>query len=438
MGWAEKDKEKRMEETILIVDDEARIRATLRGVLSDEGYQVLDADDALKALDLVSARRPDLVILDIWMPHMDGIELLEQLKTREPELPIIIVSGHGTIETAVRATKLGAADFIEKPFTLDTILRSVRRAMRKDMDEEGQPLPPPTSATVTKTAVRAHARISARTISHSVVVQGQGLHSGARTGIILQPLPPGSGILFNPLSADVVIPASVAYVESTGYATCLRRGEVVAKTVEHLLSALHGYGVTNVLVKMQGEIPILDGSAVEFCQLLDSAGIVEQPEEIEEVQIDRVYTVGDPQTGKFLRIEPAEGFEVHYTLIYPAPVGRQEYHYVSRGPASYRDEIAPARTFGFLKEIRALEEMGLANGGRLNNCILIGEQGVINPPLRFPDELVRHKILDLLGDLYLLGRPLRGKVTACRTGHTDNVALVRAIRDGMGLQPTMH
>jgi UDP-3-O-acyl N-acetylglucosamine deacetylase len=426
-----------MEETILIVDDETQIRTTLRGILSDEGYRVLDADDALKALNLITAQRPDLVILDIWMPHMDGIELLEQLKTREPELPIIVVSGHGTIETAVRATKLGAFDFIEKPFSLDTLLRSVRRAMRKEAHEDrAAALPPLLSLTQSRTA--AQRRIRARTISQSVVVQGQGLHSGARTGIILHPLPPGSGVLFNPLSADTTIPASVEYVESTGYATCLRRGDVVAKTVEHLLSALHGYGITNVLVKMQGEIPILDGSAVEFCRLLENAGFVEQPEEIDEIRVDRVYRVGNPESGKFLRIEPAEGFEIHYTLLYPDPVGRQEYSYIHRGADSYRNEIAPARTFGFLKEIRALEEMGLANGGRLNNCILIGEQGVINPPLRFPDELVRHKILDLIGDLYLLGRPLRGKITACRTGHTDNVALVRALREGMEPRLTMH
>ena len=426
-----------MEETILIVDDETQIRTTLRGVLSDEGYRVLDADDALKALNLIATQRPDLVILDIWMPHMDGIELLEKLKTREPELPIIIVSGHGTIETAVRATKLGASDFIEKPFSLDTLLRSVRRAMHKEATEEGY-APTLQTALPTQARVKTHGRIPARTISQSVVVQGQGLHSGARTGIILQPLPPGSGILFNPLSADTAIPTSVDYVESTGYATCLRRGDVVAKTVEHLLSALHGYGVTNILVKMQGEIPILDGSAIEFCHLLENAGFVEQPEEIDVIHIDRVYSVGDPESGKFLRVEPAEGFEIHYTLIYPEPVGRQDYSYFHRGAESYRSEIASARTFGFLKEIRVLEEMGLANGGRLNNCILIGEQGVINPPLRFPDELVRHKILDLIGDLYLLGRPLRGKITAYRTGHTDNVALVRAIRDGMELWATRH
>ncbi|HXG17468.1 MAG TPA: UDP-3-O-acyl-N-acetylglucosamine deacetylase [Methylomirabilota bacterium] len=427
-----------MEGTILIVDDEAQIRATLRGVLSDEGYRVLAAADALQALDLIASQRPHLVILDIWMPQMDGIELLEQLKGREPELPIIVVSGHGTIETAVRATKLGAADFIEKPFSLDTLLRSVRRAMQKEDRAAGEMAETPVVRAIAQARRKANQRVRARTVSQSVVVQGQGLHSGARTGVILQPLPPGSGILFTPLSAEVSIPATVDYVESTGYATCLRRAGVVAKTVEHLLSALHGYGITNLLVKMQGEIPILDGSAVEFCQLLENAGFMDQAEEIEEIWIDRSYTVGNPETGKFLRIEPAEQFEIHYTLIYPEPVGRQEYRYLHRGAESYQQEIAPARTFGFLKEIRALEEMGLANGGRLNNCILIGEQGVINPPLRFPDELVRHKILDLLGDLYLLGRPLRGKITACRTGHTDNVALVRAIRDGMGLRPTVH
>ena len=118
--------------------------------------------------------------------------------------------------------------------------------------------------------------------------------------------------------------------------------------------------------------------------MLDNAGFVEQSEEIEQIRVDRVYSVGNAKAGKFLRIEPSDQFEIHYTLIYPEPVGRQEYHYVHRGPDNYRDEIAPARTFGFLKEIRALEEMGLANGGRLRQLHLIGEQGVLNPPLRFP------------------------------------------------------
>lgn len=406
-------------------------------MLSDEGFHVLDVDGGEQVFDLVATQQPQLVILDIWMPHIDGIELLEQLKAKEPALPIIIVSGHGTIETAVRATKLGAADFIEKPFSLDVLLRSIHRALGREENAEalGEQL---VSVPVTVQPVyHGQPHIAARTIKRSVVMQGQGLHSGVRTGIILHPLPPGSGIIFSPLSSEVAIPATVDYVDSTGYATSLYRDGVSARTIEHLMSALHGYGITNLLVKMQGEIPILDGSAVEFCRLLDSVGIVEQAETVEELIIDRAYSTGGADAGKVLRIEPADHFSIHYILEYPAPVGRQEYHYIHLDDHTYCDEIAPARTFGFLKEVQMLEQMGLANGGRLHNCILIGDQGIINPPLRFPDELVRHKVLDLIGDLYLLGRPLRGKVTAYRTGHSDNIALVRAIREGLDLQPAL-
>jgi len=423
-----------MEETILVVDDEEKIRSTLRGVLSDEGYRVVDTDGTPSVLEMVAMQRPHLVLLDIWMPQVDGIELLERLKAQEPELPVIVMSGHGTIETAVRATKLGAADFIEKPFSLETLLRSVYRATGRSTTESLM------ENGVTSVPAEPHAipyrrrQRHARTIKRSVVIHGHGLHSGVRTGVILHPLPPGSGIAFSAISApDVMIPATVEYVDSTGYATSLCRDGVAAQTIEHLMSALHSYGLTNVLIKMQGEIPILDGSALEFCQLLEGAGVVEQAEKIEPVCINKTYRVGNPETEKFLQIEPAEHLAVQYTLKYPEPIGCQEYMYVHRDMQSYREKIAPARTFGFVKDIQMLEQMGLANGGRLNNCILIGEQGVINPPLRFPDELVRHKILDLMGDLYLLGRPIYGKVTASCTGHTENVALVRTIREGMKL-----
>src|SRR5262245_14959126 len=299
-----------MSGTILVVDDEAKIRTTLRGVLSDEGFHVLDTDEGTKVPELVATRRPHLVILDIWMPQVDGIELLEQLKAQEPELPIIVISGHGTIETAVRATKLGATDFIEKPFSIDALLRSVYRAMGRESNGHTNGDLPSVTPTVVTVASPAHPRTRARTIKRSVVIQGQGLHSGVRTGVILQPLPPASGVVFSTLSSEVVIPATIEYVHSTGYATSLCHNGVVAKTVEHLLSALHGYGITNLLVKMQGEIPILDGSAVEFCQLLESAGITEQHETVEELCIDRPYSVGEPATGKFLRIEPCERLEI--------------------------------------------------------------------------------------------------------------------------------
>lgn len=426
-----------MNERILVVDDEDQIRTTLCGILSDEGFQVLDTGEGTQVLDLVRAQQPHLIILDIWMPQLDGITLLEHLKATQPTLPVIVISGHGTIETAVRATKLGATDFIEKPFSLETLLRSVCRAIGRESTEHAEAGEGTSPVPSHRPAARSRTVVNARTIKRSVVLRGQGLHSGVRTGVILQPLPLGSGIVFGSLSSDVLIPASVEYVESTGYATSLYRDGAVARTIEHLMSALHGYGITNLLVKMQDEIPILDGSAEEFCQVLEEAGIVEQDETIEVLAVDRTYQVGNEQTGKYLRIEPADHFAVHYLLEYPAPVGRQEHCYVHRDWRSYREEVAPARTFGFLNEIQTLEQMGLANGGRLGNCILIGEQGVINTPLRFDDELVRHKVLDLIGDLYLLGRPLHGKVTAVRTGHSDNIALVHALCRERGLPATV-
>jgi UDP-3-O-[3-hydroxymyristoyl] N-acetylglucosamine deacetylase len=444
---------------ILIVDDEKQIRGTLQGILNDEGFAVLEAEEGQQALKFVANEPLSLVILDIWMPQGDGIELLEKIKQHTPELPVVMISGHGTIETAVRATKLGATDFIEKPFSIDTLLQTVYRALGQEAGKQQaaprfkllrHSLPTPRQARpelarrlegsadrrTGSTSSRQDCRntLPKQTIKRSVVRHGQGLHSGVKTGLILHPLPPGSGIIFGSISSDVTIPAHLRYVESTEYATTLCHDGMVARTVEHLLAALHGYGITDLLVKMQNEMPVLDGSALDFCEMLEEASIKEQGEETEEIVIDRPYSIGDPERDeKFIMIEPANCLEAHYTLDYPLPVGREECTYIHRGPDSFRKEIAPARTFGFLKDIEKLERMGLGGGGRLHNCILIGERGIINPPLRFPDELVRHKVLDLIGDLYLLGRPLRGRVTACRTGHGDNAALLQEIREGMGL-----
>ena len=420
-------------ETILVVDDEAGIRSSVRGVLADEGYRVLEAEDGLGALQIIHSERPRLVILDIWMPEMDGIELLRRIRESEPHTQVIVISGHGNIETAVTATKLGAFDFIEKPFSVDGLLQLVDRALESQPAADGA-LPLVDAGVPVGERVVAP-RWSQRTIQRSVVANGQGLHSGIRTGLILQPLPPGSGIVFGSISTAATIPARIEYVDSTGYATTLYHNGIVAKTVEHLLAALHGYRITNLLVKMQGEIPIFDGSAAEFCALIESAGIADQGGTVDEIVIDRRYEIGNRDgDGEYIAIEPADTFGVNYTLSYPAPVGRQEFVFRAGDPEDFRREIAPARTFGFLREIEALERMGLASGGRLHNCILIGENGVVNTPLRFPDEFARHKVLDIFGDFYLLGRPLRGLVTARMTGHSDNVALLKLLRHRFELQ----
>jgi UDP-3-O-acyl N-acetylglucosamine deacetylase len=250
---------------------------------------------------------------------------------------------------------------------------------------------------------------------------------------VLEPLPPGSGIVFGSIISGETVPALVDWVESTDYATTLRRDSMVARTVEHLMATLHAYGITNLFVKMQDEVPIMDGAAGEFCELIENAGVVEQDASVREIVIDRCYSVGTDAPGeKYLAIEPADKFSVDYTLEYPHPVGRQRYVFELSGPEAFKAEIANARTFGFIKEIAALEAKGLAAGGRLNNCVLIGDDRIVNEPLRFQDEFSRHKILDVLGDFYLLGRPLRGKVTARRTGHADNIALVRQLRARFG------
>ena len=431
--------------TVLVVDDEPEIRTSLRGILAEEGLRVLEAEDGRQALDVINRESPELVILDVWMPEVDGLQLLQQLHEAALAPAVIMISGHGNIETAVKATKLGAFDFIEKPFSLDGLLRVVNRALdhhaatqrhaeagttagenggtERIVDAVG-PLTAPSRRT---------RRWSERTIARSVVASGTGLHSGVKTGLILQPLPPGNGIVFTSLSTDATVPAHVDFVDSTGYATTLHRNGVTAKTVEHLLATLHAYRVTNLLVKMQGEVPTMDGSAVEFCRLLESVGLVDQGGTVEEIVINRRIVVGN-EGEEFIAIEPADCFGIAYTLVYPHPVGVQQYTYIHEGPESFRDAIAPARTFGFLRDMKQLAAMGLASGGRLDNCILIDDEKVVNTTLRFPDEFVRHKILDIMGDMYLLGCPIRGMITARKTGHSDNIALVREIKKTIGLQ----
>jgi UDP-3-O-acyl N-acetylglucosamine deacetylase len=428
-------KEQTVRKTILIVDDEDDVRESVREVLSDEGYHVVDTADSTRVRELIEKEKPGLVLLDIWMPQIDGIELLKEIKSQEPEINVVMISGHGNIHTAVTATKFGAFDFIEKPLSLDGLLLTVQRALnempaaqaRRQRAKNRSPVGNGKAIPETKKSGNTAQPIHQKTLKKSVVISGQGLHSGNKTGLVLHPLPINSGILFTGISADVTIPAHLDYVSSTGYATSLRAKGFAVGTVEHFLAVLHSYGITNVLVKVQGEIPILDGSAIEFCNLIEEAGIQEEEEDWPEIVVDRLYRVGT-QGGESITIEPADGFSVRYILKYPKPVGTQEYTYVFKGPEHFKSEVAPARTFGFLRDIEKLQKMGLVSGGKLDNCILIDDEKIINTDLRFPDELARHKVLDILGDFYLLGKPIRGAITAQMTGHSDNIALMRELK----------
>ena len=195
------------------------------------------------------------------------------------------------------------------------------------------------------------------------------------------------------------------------------------------MSALNAYGVGNLLIKCNGEVPVLDGSSVQFCSLFEEVGFESQIGDWHQILVKEPFQITAGKAS--IRLEPCDAFEIDYTLEYPAPVGKQRFVFRLDDPAAYRKEIAPARTFGFARDIGLLQRQGLALGGRFDNFVLFGEEGPINDALRFPDEPVRHKIMDMIGDLYLLGRRLQAKVVAHMTGHTQNIAVLKKVREAL-------
>ena len=417
-----------MNETVLVVDDEERIRSSLRGILTDEGFRVLDTGRAPEVMALIEREHPAMVLLDVWMPDIDGIELLRRIKTERPAVPVIMISGHANIQSAVAATRLGAADFIQKPFSVTGLLAAIARVLdgghaspSASVAEQGA------SNSASPATPATHGARRQRTIARSIVFGGQGLHTGLRTGVILHPAPPGFGIVFASLSDETRIPMQLENVTDTGYNTTLASGTRAIRTVEHLMSALHGFGITNLLIKTDDEIPALDGSAAEFCRQIAEACVTDQEATFEPIRIKDPITVRSKRD-EFMTIEPADHLIIDYTLDYPAPIGIQKMHFELKSSEDYVREIAPARTFGFVRDFEQMNQMGLAMGGRLDNAIILDDQKIVNTKLRFPEEFARHKVLDLIGDLYLLGRPLEGHITASKTGHSDNLAMVKAIR----------
>ena len=685
-------------ERILIVDDEKNIVASLEGILSDEGYETTTTGDGLAALEMIHLDPPDLVILDIWLPGVDGIEVLKTVRTYHPEIKVLIMSGHGTIDTAVKATKLGANDFIEKPFSIDRLVQSIEEALKhkntrgytrrtdgirksdipfcfdlmtgvkkavksaidnsrpalilgepgtgkeiiaraihrgskeaihpflkincsvrsmasireelfassaKSSGKNGKGCPPREKKTLylknidalsksmqeklaqalsgqgltsetsflparlfvsstnnleelvrkdefnedlynavkeqvlripplrnfsanipvivtnyleelsedkelannvsldvmdalchyrwpenmkelksvldklirevpyrekvtlsnlplairqskrqfgdrgadQKTTLRDSSpaeggefiisRQWQRTLKRSVVLCGRGLHSGIKTGLILQPLPPGSGIIFGDISTGSATPAQLSSVHSTDYSTCLKGGFGSIATIEHIMAVLHMYRITNLLIKIGDEVPVMDGSAKDFCELIEDGEFEDQDESYEEIIIDKHYSVGNKDDGgAYISIEPMDKFVVSYHMDYPAPIGIMDFTFEFNGEESFKKEIAPARTFGFVKDVAALTKMGFASGGKLDNFILLGDNKVVNTELRFKDEFVRHKILDIIGDFYLLGKPLRGHIKAHKSGHTQNIGLLRIIEQDLARRAT--
>ncbi|MBI3580668.1 MAG: UDP-3-O-[3-hydroxymyristoyl] N-acetylglucosamine deacetylase [Nitrospinae bacterium] len=655
---------------ILVVDDEINILNSLSGILADEGYSVSTAQNGDDALRVLQEQPCDLVLLDIWLPgRRDGLQTLKEIRRRHSAPEVVMISGHGTIDTAVRATKLGAFHFLEKPLSLSGMLETIEAALRHGAErrkEEGEgdgsdsftyltgcpamekakaalieaakgsgpvliagpqgsgkeysarflhaksprkadtfikvvcrrltragfdglfgtpdedpgregsrfsklsgtvflenpnlletalqdrlsalvsarsakkafvaavTLPPEGSAPnmsqnlakclgdapislpplrergdgITdlinnflveasgdfgKTGIRlsrramekmrghawpgnvkelkaivenaviscpsaqieeddlhfedaaarrsaaareavpqgspggSTARIPQKTVGKSVVLCGLGLHSGIKTGVIIAPLPPNSGIIFGDIATGRQVRAVVDFVESTEYATKLTHGSISVRTIEHIMATLNIYGITNALIKVGEEVPIMDGSAIQLCDLIESAGVAEQSGDVEPIVLREPILVGNMDK-KYVLAEPCDRLVVEYRLDYPPPVGKQTAVYdAASGAEGFRANIAPARTFGFVEQIKKFEGKGFAEGGKLSNFILIDDERVINTTLRFENEFACHKALDLLGDIYLLGRPLFAKITASMSGHTENIQLARRI-----------
>ncbi|HKC25533.1 MAG TPA: UDP-3-O-acyl-N-acetylglucosamine deacetylase [Thermoanaerobaculia bacterium] len=267
------------------------------------------------------------------------------------------------------------------------------------------------------------------TLQRPLRVSGVGLHTGRHVDILLSPAPPGHGVVFYRSDVDRFIPALIEEAGALDHATTLGpRGREVA-TVEHLLSAAVGLGLDNFLVEVNGpEVPILDGSAAPWVAAIRHAGLVRQSVEIRPLVLTRTITLAGPG-GKRIEVRPARELRVTYTIDFAHPaVGRQSVTVVVT-PDSYARHLAPARTFGFLAEYEELKAHGLARGASMSNCIVIGPEGVENGRLRFADEFVRHKALDLVGDLALVGRPVLAHVIANRAGHELHAQLSRALSE---------
>jgi UDP-3-O-[3-hydroxymyristoyl] N-acetylglucosamine deacetylase len=268
-----------------------------------------------------------------------------------------------------------------------------------------------------------------QTIAELLEFSGVGLHSGAPVTMRLLPAPAGSGIVFRRTDLDnFEIPATGRNVAKVSYATSLMRQGVLISTTEHLLSALIGMGVDNVIVELDNlELPILDGSALPYVQAILSAGIRTQRRRRETVRVLRPVEVREGD--KFIGIYPGSGYNIQYTIDFPAPIGHQSAS-VDLAAETYGTEIAPARTFGYKTDEKRLRDMGLIRGATAENAIILGDRGPENGCLRFADEYVRHKMLDLIGDLALAGRRIEGHVVAERAGHAMHTALVsRLLKD---------
>ncbi len=265
-----------------------------------------------------------------------------------------------------------------------------------------------------------------RTLRRQVACAGIGLHSGHKVNLTLKPAAADTGIRFRRSDLGIDIPASVAHVGGTNHATCLSHNGAVVETVEHLLAAMTCMGLDNAIVELDHrEVPVMDGSSAPFVYLIQEAGLRTLATPRRYLKVLRPVTLS--RGDKLISLYPSDYFKVTYSISFDHPLLRHQSHTLRIDEQTFVDDLAPARTFGFLHEVELLRQQGLALGGSLENAIVLSETGVLNNQLRYDDEFVRHKILDAIGDLSLVGYPIIGHLVAHRAGHALHTAFAKRV-----------
>lgn len=266
-----------------------------------------------------------------------------------------------------------------------------------------------------------------RTLHREVSFEGIGLHTGKHCSVCMKPAPRDTGVLFMRKDKDAVIKASLHSVTDTSFATTIGYNGAKIRTVEHILAALAGLGIDNVFIEVNGpEIPILDGSSIGLTELILSNGIAKQSRKRPFIRITHPVALSDGHAE--IAVLPFDGRRITYRIQFHHHLLGEQQLSIDLSEETFVMEIAPARTFGFLKDVEYLKANGFAQGGSFDNAIILGDKGILNSTtLRFKDEFVRHKILDLIGDLSLLGFPIHGHIIANKSGHTTNLKFLKKL-----------
>ena len=426
----EKVKNVKIKNSVLIIDDEEDILSSCKAVLVDEDYDVETAKDYKEAMKIFESKKIDLVFLDVWLPNTDGLDILSNIKEKYPNTTVIMMSGHAGVETAVRATKMGAYDFLEKPISISKLLSSCDEVLNKKENNNETEI---NHSNNHHNKSKLKYKIPQRTIAKSVVVSGFALMEGRKTALTLVPAEVNTGIVFVDINSNTHIKLSHENILSKDKSgavnsTALISGSRHIKTTEHFLAALHMMGITNLIVKCDGEVPNVDGSALVFCDALKEAGYIEQEDYIEPIVIDRELVYGNVDDNEtYIILSPYDGLEVNLRIDFSGSIGVQQYDYKFESFEQFSEDIGKARSFNTLDNIDYAQKMGMAGSGMIGSHIILCEGKVINTKLHFDNEFVRHKILDIIGDLYILARPIKAKIIANKSSHSFNHSVVHDI-----------